>query len=95
MFKDRIDKFLSDAFPDLVSKVKLHQEVEIGVAHERIVGKAAKERVDMIVMSTHGRTELLHILMGSVTEQVVRQAPCPVLSIRPQKEERLAEAWAG
>jgi universal stress protein A len=95
MFKDRIEKFLKETFPDLISKVKVRQEVEIGVAHERIVEKAAKEGVDMIVMSTHGRTGLLHMLMGSVAEQVVRQAPCPVLSIRPQKEERLAEAWAG
>lgn len=93
VFKERMDNFLRGGFPDLISKVKVRQEVEIGVAHERIVEKAAKEGVDMIVLSTHGRTGLLHMLMGSVAEQVVRRAPCPVLSIRPQKEERLAEAW--
>jgi len=92
VFKERIDNFLRGGFPDLISKVKVRQEVGIGVAHEQIVEKAADERVDMIVMSTHGRTGLSHMLIGSVAEQVVRRAPCPVISVRPQKEARLAEA---
>jgi len=41
-------------------------------------------------MTTHGRTGLSHALMGSVAEKVVRQAPCPVLTIKP-KGEPLAE----
>lgn len=40
--------------------------------------------IDLIVMATHGRTGLTHLLMGSVAEQVVRSAPCPVLTIRPE-----------
>ncbi len=95
VFKERIKNFLRGDFPDLISKVKVRQEVEIGVAHERIVEKAAKEGVDMIVMSTHGRTGLLHMLIGSVTEQVVRHAACPVLSVSPTKEDKLALAAAG
>lgn len=51
-------------------------------------------RVDMIVMCTHGRTGLFHMLIGSVTEKVVRWAPCPVLSIPPPKELSLAKAAA-
>jgi universal stress protein A len=39
--------------------------------------------VDLIVMATHGRTGLSHLLIGSVAERVVRTAPCPVLTIRP------------
>ncbi|MCZ6450053.1 MAG: universal stress protein, partial [Deltaproteobacteria bacterium] len=42
---------------------------------------------DMIVMSTHGRTGLSHILVGSVTEKVVRQAHCRVLAIHRQPKE--------
>jgi len=95
VFKDRIKHFLRGDFPDLISKVKVRQEVEIGVAHERIVEKAADERVDMIVMSTHGRTGLSHMLIGSVTEQVVRHATCPVLTVSPPKEEKLAQAADG
>jgi nucleotide-binding universal stress UspA family protein len=39
--------------------------------------------VDLIVMATHGRTGLSHLLIGSVAERVVRTAPCPVLTIWP------------
>jgi nucleotide-binding universal stress UspA family protein len=38
----------------------------------------------MIVMGTHGRSALRHMLLGSVAEKVVRTAPCPVLTIRPE-----------
>jgi nucleotide-binding universal stress UspA family protein len=47
-----------------------------------IVDHAAKGRFDLIVMGTHGRTGLSHLLMGSVAEHVVRTAPCPVLTVR-------------
>jgi nucleotide-binding universal stress UspA family protein len=43
---------------------------------------AKDERVELIIMGTHGRTGLKHILIGSVTERVVRKAPCPVLVLR-------------
>ncbi len=72
------------AFPELISKVKIRQEVGVGTPHERIVERAEKKDVDMIVMSTHGRTALAHMFIGSVTEQVVRRSVCPVLSVRPQ-----------
>jgi hypothetical protein len=39
----------------------------------------------MIIMATHGRSGLTHLLMGSVAEQVVRAAPCPVLTLRAGK----------
>jgi len=42
----------------------------------------------LIVISTHGRSGLSHFFIGSVTEKVVRHAHCPVLSIRPAKEEK-------
>jgi nucleotide-binding universal stress UspA family protein len=55
----------------------------VGTPHLKIAKVAAAEKVDLIVMSTHGRTGLSHLVMGSVAERVVRMAPCPVLSIRP------------
>ena len=55
--------------------------VEIGAAVNSIVEKAKEEGTDMIVISTHGRTGLDHIILGSVTEKVVARAPCPVLVV--------------
>lgn len=48
-----------------------------------IIRKAREEKCDMIVLATHGRTGLNHVLVGSVAEKVVRMADCPVLTIRP------------
>lgn len=57
-----------------------------GPPAERIVEMAKRERVDLIVMGTHGRTGLRHLLIGSVAERVVRLAPCPVLVVPRQAE---------
>lgn len=55
--------------------------VKVGSAAQVIVDTAKKD-ADMIIMATHGRTGLVHMLMGSVAEKVVRTAPCPVLTVR-------------
>ena len=79
--------FLEHHFSDVMPGVKVHEKVEIGTPEINIVEQAKKEGSDLIVISTHGRSGLTHILLGSVTEKVVRRAPCPVLSIRPAKEQ--------
>lgn len=53
-----------------------------GSPHEAIVGTADDEHADLIVMSTHGRSGLSHLLLGSVTERVVRTAKVPVMTLR-------------
>jgi nucleotide-binding universal stress UspA family protein len=57
-------------------------EVATGHPAEAIVRFAAERGVDLIVMGTHGRTGLQHVLLGSVAEKVVRLAPCPVMTVR-------------
>jgi nucleotide-binding universal stress UspA family protein len=56
--------------------------VRWGDAVEEIVAYARENQSDMIVIATHGRTGLRHVLMGSVAERIVREAPCAVLTIR-------------
>jgi nucleotide-binding universal stress UspA family protein len=56
--------------------------VAYGMPFEHIVTAARDQGVDLIIMGTHGRTGLKHVLMGSVAERVVRLAPCPVLVTR-------------
>ena len=60
-----------------------------GVARETIDAVARKQNADLIVMGTHGRRGLSHLLVGSVTEKVLRRAPCPVLTIGPASQKVL------
>jgi nucleotide-binding universal stress UspA family protein len=57
--------------------------VERGRAFEVIAQVARKEKINLIVLTTHGRTGLNRFLMGSTAEQVVRRARCPVFVVRP------------
>lgn len=52
-----------------------------------IVNYASTARVDLIVVGTHGRGAIAHLLMGSVAERVIRTAPCPVLIVRHPEHE--------
>jgi universal stress protein A len=63
--------------------VEVAHQVALGVPRQKILETAVAEQVEWIVMATHGRTGLSHLLMGSVAERVVRTAPCPVRTIRP------------
>lgn len=62
--------------------VDAEAEVMTGNAVDGITDFARKHNADLLVMCTHGRTGLSHVLMGSTAEAVVRRAPCPVLTLR-------------
>ena len=55
-----------------------------------IVDYARDHEVDLVVIATHGRTGLSHVLLGSVAERIVREAPCPVLTIRVRDPKAFA-----
>jgi nucleotide-binding universal stress UspA family protein len=57
-----------------------------GVPFAEIIKAAKKHEVDLIVMGTHGRTGLAHILLGSTAERVIQRAHCPVLTVKAVKE---------
>lgn len=59
---------------------QVEQRIETGDPANVIANVAREENFDLIVMGTHGRTGLSHLLLGSVAEKVVRVAPCPVLT---------------
>ncbi len=58
-----------------------YQRILEGGPYQEIVREARDARVDLIVIGTHGRRGLAHMMLGSVAEQVVRHAPCPVLTV--------------
>ncbi len=60
-----------------------------------IVDTAKDVRADLLVMGTHGRTGVAHILIGSVAEKVVRTAQCPVLTVRGAGRKRRAPKSTG
>ncbi|MDD3847123.1 MAG: universal stress protein [Syntrophorhabdaceae bacterium] len=83
--QDEVDKefagVLSHAHGDI------RKVVRTGVAFVEIIDYAKTEGVDLIVMGTHGRGGIEHILIGNVAEKVVRKSPCPVMTIRPKGKE--------
>jgi nucleotide-binding universal stress UspA family protein len=65
----------------------VHAEVREGSPFYEIIRFAREQDVDLIIMGTHGRAGLVHVLLGSVAEKVVRKAPCPVLTVRHPEHE--------
>jgi universal stress protein A len=59
----------------------------VGSTFVEIIRYAKEQDTDMIVMGTHGRTGIAHLIMGSVAENVVRKSSCPVLTVHPEDHE--------
>jgi nucleotide-binding universal stress UspA family protein len=79
-----IEKEICDAVP-------VDSIITTGAPAHEITEAAKRIPADLIVISTHGRTGLKHVFLGSVAEMVVRHAPCPVLIVREREHEFLAE----
>lgn len=86
MLEDAREKLGHRAGPR-APQVPIETEVLFGHGARTIAEYAAERGIDLIVMGTHGRTGIAHVLLGSVAERVVRTAPCPVLTVR-QTEAR-------
>lgn len=71
-----------------LSGIKHQLLLMLGDPAETILKAARQVRADMIVMATHGRRGLMHLFLGSVVENVLRLAPCPVLALRAQATGR-------
>ena len=62
----------------------IRREVRVGTIFLEIILYARAAEIDLIVIGTHGRSALMHVLMGSVAERIVRKSPCPVLTVKPE-----------
>ncbi len=81
--EDRAQETLDRSLdPSWEKPAKVVRAVRWGSPVESIVSYAVDHRIDLVIISTHGRTGLSHVLLGSVAERIVREAPCPVLTIR-------------
>ena len=68
-----------------LAKNRVLRHVTFGRPFEEIVRFAKEHQIDLIVIGSHGRRGLSHLLLGSVAERVVRVAGCPVLTVRPDQ----------
>jgi nucleotide-binding universal stress UspA family protein len=84
-----------DAIRPANPAVRVERAVREGPSTQAILEAAAEFRADLIVMGTHGRTGFRRLVLGSVTEEVLRKAPCPVLTVKVPAPETPPAAEAG
>lgn len=98
------NRLLSEWRQEIPERISTRVLLRNGTAPYREIVQAAHENnADLIVLGTHGRTGLAHLLIGSTAERVVRHAPCPVLVVRerehdfvePKSKTTLSEIKAG
>jgi nucleotide-binding universal stress UspA family protein len=88
---ERLSSFLTK---EELERVRPEYVVRVGTPADEIVLYAGVCDADLIIMGTHGRSGVAHALLGSVAEQVVRVAPCPVLLVRSHKRASATEGAA-
>ena len=91
--KKRLAKLVAEEIPDAAEDVTV--EVEAGYVANTILRRLKKNGHDLIVMGTHGRTGLSHLVMGSVAERIVRLSPVPVMTVRVPRERKRSKSRAG
>ncbi len=90
---ETIEEEAKQSMNETLEKIKEKNGVDIvydirkGTDYEEIVKYSEEKGIDVIVIATHGRTGLMHTLIGSVAEKVIRHAKCPVLVITPSHKD--------
>lgn len=82
-----LTRHLSALAEGLATEVETEALVISGRPWQGVVDHAKASDTDLIILSTHGYTGLKHVLLGSVTEKIVRHAPCPVLVVRDEEHD--------
>lgn len=89
---ESIDADAQSHLSESVKKIKKIKDVEIfpvirkGIDYEEIIKYSKEKKIDIIVIATHGRTGLIHTLLGSVAEKVIRYSKIPVLVTTPRSK---------
>jgi len=85
--KEQLEEFVKNHTHD---KIQPELVVQQGIAPDSILSFAQAEKADVIVMGTHGRRGFDRLMLGSVTDRVMRRAPCPVLAVGKQSHDSMA-----
>lgn len=80
-------KQLESLFADSSKDMKVVRRIEHGHPFVEIIRYAKENDIGLIVLGTHGRGAIAHMLLGSVAEKIVRKAPCPVLTVRDKEHD--------
>lgn len=81
----RLDAALAEVSVPAAPGIAVQRSVRIGETVKELLKFLAEKEIDLVVMGSHGRTGLSHVLLGSIAEAIVRRAPCPVLIVRPRQ----------
>ncbi len=65
--------------------------VKVGLPFVEVVSFAKDEKIELIIVATHGHSGVEHVLFGSTAEKIVRKAPCPVLVVRSDERDFVDE----
>ena len=90
---DVVDQWQAEARQRLIASVprpdagRVTAVATVATPCQEILRYADEQAIDLIVMGTHGRGGMSHMLLGSIAERVVRRAPCPVLTVRDHQRE--------
>ena len=87
-FNDIGTKQLETCLNDAKKKyAKIKSTLTVGNVFYEVIQCAKDNDIDLIIVGSHGRTGLAHVLMGSEAEKIVRKAPCPVLTVKNPEHE--------
>ncbi|MCX5812857.1 MAG: universal stress protein [Proteobacteria bacterium] len=86
LIEKNIEKEVEKDFEKIIKGIDISviKVIKTGVTFIEIIDYIKEENIDLVVMGTHGRSGIEHILIGSVAEKILRRSPCPVLIIRPK-----------
>jgi nucleotide-binding universal stress UspA family protein len=86
LIREQVSKALDQHAAEIIEEgVKVNKIMKVGDVVHELLEMIREEKIDLVVIGTHGRKGISRFLLGSTTEKLIRSAPCPVLTVRPQE----------